>query len=109
MGGGSQAVLAKMAAKAGDQVIISRRTTRRTWRPARLTIYGFIGNLRCRPVLAWQAVYGGWSVNVGDMRWPSQPTQKDPESGKLMFNETESAAWRAIAAQGFVAGGFLVV
>lgn len=107
---GSQAVLAKMAAKAGDQRVIISEAHDQTHMAdlhAYLTIYGFIGNLRCRTVLAWQAVYGGWSVNVGDMRWPSQPTQKDPRSGKLMFNETESAAWRAIAAQGFVAGGFL--
>lgn len=72
-----------------------------------LSIYGWLGSMRCQTVLAWQAVYGGWTVNVGDIRYPRTPNGKSPITGKVMFNETESAAHRAISAQIFVAGGVM--
>ena len=72
---------------------------------AYLSIYGWVGELKCRTALAWQSVYGGWSVNVGERRWPNAPTLRDPSSGKLRLNDTESAAFRAIAAQQLVSGG----
>ena len=107
---GSQALLAKSAAAAGPQrAIISEAHDQTALADLHgfLSIYGFVGNLACRTALAWQAVYGGWSVNVGDMRWPPTPATRDPSSAKLRFNQTEAAAWRAIAAQGFVSGGVL--
>ena len=53
-----------------------------------LSIYGWLGNMQCQTVLAWQAVYGGWTVNVGDIRWPQHPKDK-ADSGKLVLNSTE--------------------
>ena len=46
-------------------------------------------------------------VNVGEMRWPDAPTLRDPTSGKLRLNDTESAAFRAVAAQQLVSGGVI--
>jgi hypothetical protein len=62
---------------------------------------------QCGTVLAWQAIYGGWTLNVGDNRYSGLlPKEKGP-NGKLQFNYTEAANHRAISAQIFVAGGVL--
>ena len=102
-GGGVAGVLAKMAAKAATKGHISEAhdQTHMADLHAYLTIYGFI-EICGAAVLAWQVCTEAGSTSAHAR--PSQPTQKDPRSGKLMFNETESAAWRAIAAQGFIAG-----
>ena len=107
---GSQALLASMAAKAGrGRVIISESQDQTMIADlhAFLSIYGWLGELKCTTTLAWQAVFGGWTVNVGDIRYPTVPKLRDGPTGKLRFNETEAAAWRAITAQGFVAGSVM--
>lgn len=107
---GSEALLSKMATKVGiGRAIISEAhdQTMMSDLHAYLSIYGWIGALACKTVLSWQAVYGGWSVNVGDMRYPSRPQVRNESTGKLYFNETEAAAWRAITAQNMLAGNVM--
>ena len=53
-------------------------------------------------------VRAGWSVNVGDIRYPNHPRVKSVKAaGRLVLNLTESAAHRAISAQTFVSGGVM--
>eukprot|EP00040_Diaphanoeca_grandis_P003167 m.24011 g.24011 ORF g.24011 m.24011 type:complete len:798 (+) comp14446_c0_seq2:56-2449(+) len=102
--------LALMAEKVGkDRVIISESHDQSMMADLHsyLSIYGWIGQMKCSTVLAWQAIYGGWSINVGDIRYPHSPRIQDNVTGKLRFNDTEAAAWRAITAQNFVAGGVM--
>ena len=70
-----------------------------------LSIYGWLGMMGCGTQLAWQAVYGGWAVNMGDIRFPNSPRVSTPTG--LTFNTTEAAAYRAICAQNLVAGNVL--
>ena len=103
-------LLSEMTRKMGpDKVLISESQDQTMLGElhAFLSIYGWLGKARCQTVLAWQAIYGGWTVNVGDIRYPPSPHGKSPNTGKLAFNETESAAHRAISAQVFVAGGVM--
>ena len=69
-------------------------------------LQGWLGEIQCQTVLAWQAVFSGWSVNVGDIRYPGHPQQKGA-NGLLVLNATEAAAHRAMSAQLFVAGSVL--
>jgi len=71
-----------------------------------LSIYGWIGAIGCGTIPAWQAVYGGWTVNLGDIRYPPKPRQ-GTTGGLLAFNTTEAAAFRAITAQNLVSGSVL--
>jgi hypothetical protein len=52
----------------------------------------------CGTVLAYQAVYGGWTVNVGDNRFSGLVPKENGDSGKLQFNRTEATNHRAISA-----------
>lgn len=106
---GSEALLQAMARKMGPGKVLiseSQDESKMGGLHAFLSIYGWLGKIQCQTVLAWQAVYGGWSVNVGDIRYPRQPTTRDA-NGTLSFNSTEAAAHRAINAQLFVAGGVM--
>jgi hypothetical protein len=121
---GTQTLLASMAEKMGPKVLISESIdqTMLGQLHAFLSIYGWTLHVtvspegwtcsgcevnfnQCGTVLAWQAIYGGWSVNVGDNRYSGLfPKEKGPD-GKLQFNHIEAANHRAISAQLFVAGG----
>jgi hypothetical protein len=93
---GSQALLDAMVQKMGpDKVLISESQdeTMIGSLHAFLSIYGWLGSMKCQTVLAWQAVYGGWTVNVGDIRYPQHPRIKGVD-GKLVLNSTEAAAHR---------------
>ena len=106
---GSRQLLSQMQRKMGaDKVLISESHDEAMLGglSAFLSIYGWLGNMRCQTVLAWQAVFGGWTVNVGDIRYPAHPTQKTA-TGLSVFNATEAAAHRAISAQLFVSGGVM--
>jgi hypothetical protein len=106
---GSRQLLLQMQRKMGtDKVLISESHDEAMMGglSAFLSIYGWLGNMKCQTVLAWQAVYGGWTVNVGDIRYPAHPTQKTA-TGLFSFNATEAAAHRAISAQLFVSGGVM--
>lgn len=108
---GSRAMLASMAAKVGAprRGIISEAHDESYMSDlhAYLSIYGYVGPMGCTTTLAWQAVYGGYAINVGDMRWPPVARTRDAATGLLRFNETEAAAYRAIAAQGLASGGVM--
>ena len=71
-----------------------------------LSIYGWQGRAQCMTTLAFQAVFGGWSINVGDIRYPQHPRIVGAD-GKKRYNTTELAAHRAISAQLFVAGSVM--
>lgn len=106
---GSQAMLAQMAGRMGPGKVLiseSQAETMLGGLDAFLAIYGWAGEMRCQTALAWQAVYGGWAVNVGDIRYPRQP-RLATTGGKLVMNATEAAAHRAISAQLFVSGSVL--
>lgn len=108
-GVGSQQLLAEMTQKMGPEKVLISESQDQTMLGdlhAFLTIYGWTGQMRCQTVLAWQAVYGGWTVNVGDIRYPHTPAQ-NVAGGKAIFNYTEVAAHRAISAQIFVSGGVM--
>ena len=93
---GSEALLQAMTTKMGvGKALISESQNEAMLGGvhAFLSIYGWLGGIQCQTVLAWQAVYGGWSVNVGDIRYPRQPTVRGAD-GTLSFNTTEAAAHR---------------
>jgi len=124
---GTQAMLAEMVAKMGPEKVLISESIDQTMLGelhAFLSIYGWtlhetvsaegwvcsgceVNANQCGTVLAWQAVYGGWSVNVGDNRYSGLVPKEKGASGKLQFNRTEAAAHRAISAQIFVAGGVM--
>jgi hypothetical protein len=116
---GSQVLLSEMAIKAGPgKAIISESCNEVHMADlnAYLAIYGWTGSpggahntMHCRTTLAFQAVYGGWSVNIGDQRYPSAKlaSVRDAASGKTRFNATELASWRAISAQLLVSGSVM--
>jgi hypothetical protein len=116
---GSQLMLSEMARKVGVGRAIMSESNNEVHMAdlhAYLAIYGWHGSpgaaqntMHCRTALAFQAVYGGWSVNVGDQRYPSAKRAgvRDAASGKLRFNATELAAWRAISAQLLVSGSVM--
>ena len=108
-GAGAQQLLSEMTRKMGPEKVLISESQDQTMMGdlhAFLGIYGWLGQMRCQTVLSWQAVYGGWAVNVGDIRYPAKPTAKTA-AGKSVLNATEAAAHRAISAQLFVSGGVL--
>jgi hypothetical protein len=105
---GSQALLAEMAAKMGPGKALISESNDQTMLgslDAFLSIYGWQGRAQCMTVLAFQAVFGGWVVHVGDIRYPQHP--RVIVGGKQRYNATELAAHRAISAQLFVSGSVM--
>jgi hypothetical protein len=102
---GSQRMLSEMARKMGPEKALISESQDQTMMAdlhAFLSIYGWLGEMRCQTVLGWQAVYSGWTVNVGDIRYPPRPNTTSPGGSKLHFNATEAAAHRGTSTHSLV-------
>ena len=67
---------------------------------AYLSIYGWVGNLKCRTALAWQSVYGGWSVDrPGGIR-ESGPRRRRGAPRRRRLESVEAVRGDAAAPRG---------